>query len=246
MKLVSWNVNGLRACIGRSGWQQLMALDADYVCLQETKMHMWQSDIYTPGYFQVWNSAERKGYAGTLVLTKRAPINVMFGEDTEGRVLILENPEFFLVTVYTPNSKRDFSRLSYRQEWDKKFADTIRRLMQTKPVVVCGDLNVAHTDADVWNAVTCARYPGFQPEEKRGFDGLLATGLADTYRVRHHAATDAFTWWSYQSNGRTRNNGMRLDYFLVDMRLLSRFTDATIYSDIHGSDHCPVGIALEV
>ena len=245
MKLISWNVNGLRAVLNKGALPQVLDEEPDVLCIQETKMLWWQQPITLPGYMQFWNSAVRKGYSGTAIFTRKAPMSVQAGMDDEGRVLILEFANYFLVNCYTPNSKGDFSRLSMRQQWDKDFLAMLKKLEETKPVVVCGDLNCAYRPADVWDEYKCSKYPGCQPEEREGFTSLALAGFMDTYRVAPPNSDSDFTWWSYRYNARSVNHGMRLDYFLASIDFLPKTSNPTIYKHITGSDHCPVGLTVE-
>ena len=250
MKFVSWNVNGLRACLGKGFLDAFAALDADVFCLQETKMQPGQADIDLPGYREYWNSAVKKGYSGTAVFTRREPLSVSYdiGDDAhtgEGRVITLEFEDFFLVTVYTPNSQDELKRLDYRMEWEDAFRAYLLGLDAKKPVVVCGDLNVAHTEIDLKNPKTNRRNAGFTDEERSKFSQLLASGFTDTFRYLHPGLEGAYSWWSYRFHAREKNAGWRIDYFLTSDRLAPRIKDAAIHSDIFGSDHCPVSLVLE-
>ena len=250
MKFVSWNVNGLRACLGKGFLDAFAALDADVFCLQETKMQPGQADIDLPGYREYWNSAVKKGYSGTAVFTRREPLSVSYdiGDDAhtgEGRSITLEFEDFFLVTVYTPNSQDELKRLDYRMEWEDAFRAYLLGLDAKKPVVVCGDLNVAHTEIDLKNPKTNRRNAGFTDEERSKFSQLLASGFTDTFRYLHPGLEGAYSWWSYRFHAREKNAGWRIDYFLTSDRLAPRIQDAAIHSDIFGSDHCPVSLVLE-
>lgn len=250
MKLMSWNVNGFRACLGKGFAEMFDEADADVFCLQETKLQEGQVDFAPEGYHCFWNYAQKKGYSGTAVFTKRNPLSVEYGmgipeHDTEGRVITLEFDEYYFVGVYTPNSQQELARLAYRMSWEEAFSEYLLSLDAKKPVVVCGDLNVAHQEMDIKNAKTNARSAGFTDEERAKFTDLLATGFTDTFRALH-PDTVAYSWWSYRFKARERNTGWRLDYFLASNRLLDRVTDASIHADIFGSDHCPVSLTLDI
>ena len=249
MKLVSWNVNGLRACLGKGFHESLRAMDADVVCLQETKMEQGQAEIDLPGYAEYWNSAEKKGYSGTAVFTRPAPLRVSQGmgqaeHDTEGRIITLEFEAFHLVNVYTPNSQRGLTRLAYRMQWEDAFRAYLKTLDASKPVVICGDMNVAHEEIDLRNPKANRKNAGFTPEEREKMTELLGAGFSDTFRALHPGLESAYSWWSYRSDARERNIGWRIDYFLVSERLMPKVGDAFILPQIHGSDHCPVGLEL--
>ena len=249
MKLISWNVNGLRACLKKGFMESFRALDADIFALQETKMQEGQAILELPGYTQYWNSAEKKGYSGTAVFTRRAPETVTYGigideHDHEGRVITLAFPEFFFVTCYTPNSQRGLERLAYRMTWEDAFRAYLQKLDAEKPVILCGDLNVAHTEIDLKNPKTNHHNAGFTDEERGKFDELLSAGFVDTFRALHPDATGAYTWWSYLRKARLTNAGWRIDYFVTSARLKENIAAATIHADIYGSDHCPVGLEL--
>ena len=249
MKLISWNVNGLRACIKKGFFDYFQGADADMFCLQETKMQPGQAEIETPGYFQFWNSAEKKGYSGTAVFSKREPLSVAYdiGDPAhvgEGRSITLEFPAFYLVTVYTPNAQEGLARLPYRMEWEDAFRDYLQGLDARKPVVVCGDMNVAHEEIDLKNPKTNRGSAGFSDEEREKMTQLLAAGFTDTFRCLHPDLTGAYSWWSYRFKAREKNAGWRIDYFLVSDRLRGQIERAEIFSDIQGSDHCPVGLVL--
>ncbi len=251
MKLISWNVNGIRACINKGFLSFFDESDADIFCIQETKAVSSQVELDTPGYSQFWNSAEKKGYSGTLVLTKEQPINSFYGlgidkHDNEGRVITLEYEKFYLVTVYTPNSKRDLSRLDYREnEWDIDFLSYLIELEKLKPVIFCGDLNVAHKEIDLKNPKNNIRNAGFTAEERKGFDNIVSHGFIDTFRYFNNEG-DNYTWWSYMGGARSRNVGWRIDYFCVSDELKSKLSNAKIHPDILGSDHCPVSIEIDI
>ena len=249
MKLISWNVNGLRACVGKDFEQQFKALNADFFCLQETKMQAGQLDISFPGYTSYWNYADKKGYSGTAIFTKHKPLDVTYGigmdeHDHEGRVITLEMDDFYLVTVYTPNSQDGLRRLDYRMKWEKDFQDYLHRLDRKKPVVVCGDMNVAHEEIDIKNPKTNRRNAGFTDEEREKMTQLLDNGFIDTFRTLYPEQV-TYSWWSYRFRARERNTGWRIDYFLISERLRDRLEDAKIHTEIMGSDHCPVEIDLK-
>ncbi|MEC0668261.1 exodeoxyribonuclease III [Priestia flexa] len=248
MKLVSWNVNGLRACVKKGFMDYFHEVDADLFCIQETKLQEGQIDLVTEGYHQYWNYAEKKGYSGTAIFTKKKPLGVTYGirdfEDLEGRVITLEFEELFVVTMYTPNAKRDLTRLAYRLEWEDAVRSYLIELNQQKPVVFCGDLNVAHTPLDLRNAKSNKGNSGFTTEEREKMTQLLAEGFVDTFRYLHPNQEGMYTWWSYMSTVRERNIGWRIDYFLISEQLKSRLKRADIHSNILGSDHCPVVIEL--
>ncbi len=250
MKLISWNVNGLRACITKGFFDFFEQEDADIFCLGETKMQPGQAQIETPGYHQYWNSAQKKGYSGTAVFTKEEPLSVSYGlgiecHDQEGRVITLEFPQFYLVNVYTPNSKDGLARLDYRMKWEDDFLVHLKALDAQKPVILCGDLNVAHQEIDLKNPKANRKNAGFTDEERGKMTQLLSSGFADTFRTLYPDATDRYSWWSYRFKAREKNAGWRIDYFIVSNRLLPQVEDALIYSDIYGSDHCPVGLLLK-
>ena len=251
MKLISWNVNGLRACVGKGFLEFFRILGADAVCLQETKLQPHQIQLETPGYRQYWNSAERKGYSGTAILTRMDPLTVSYGlgipeHDTEGRVITCEFPAFYLVTVYTPNAQDGLRRIDYRMQWDDAFRDYLLALDRKKPVIVCGDMNVAHQEIDLKNPGPNRGNAGFSDEEREKFSRLLASGFTDTFRLLYPEQTGAYSWWSYRFHARENNAGWRIDYFLVSDRLRERVTAARILQDVYGSDHCPVELELEL
>lgn len=250
MKIISWNVNGFRACLGKGFEDYFTAVDADMFCLQESKMQPGQADFTPEGYHEYWNSAEKKGYSGTAVITKQKPLNVTFGigieeHDHEGRVITAEYEKFYLVTVYTPNSQRELTRLDYRMTWEDAFADFLVALDQKKPVIVCGDLNVAHKEIDLKNPKTNTRNAGFTNEEREKMTELLGRGFVDSFRHMHPDEVDRYTWWSYMRQARDRNVGWRIDYFLVSERIAQNITCAEIDAEILGSDHCPVILEME-
>ena len=249
MKLVSWNVNGLRACLGKGFLDFFSAADADAVCLQETKMHQEQADLELPGYQQFWNSSEKKGYSGTAVFTRVPPLNVTYGigmaeHDSEGRVITVEYEPFYLVNCYTPNAQRELARLEYRMKWEDDFRAYLMSLDAKKPVVLCGDLNVAHQEIDLKNPKTNRRNAGFSDEERAKMTELLAGGFVDTFRALYPDVTGAYTWWSYLRRARDTNAGWRIDYFIVSERLRGAVHDSRIRADVMGSDHCPVELDL--
>ena len=250
MRFVSWNVNGLRACTGKGLCESFNKLDADFFCLQETKMQQGQLDIEFAGYDSYWNYAEKKGYSGTAVFAKHKPLNVTYGigveeHDREGRVITLEMDNFFLVTVYTPNSQDGLKRLEYRMRWEDDFRTYLKNLDAVKPVVVCGDLNVAHEEIDLKNPRTNRKNAGFTDEEREKFSVLLADGFIDTFRWLHPQQV-TYSWWSYRFKAREKNAGWRIDYFLTSQRLRDNIGVAEIHTDIMGSDHCPVELILDL
>ena len=249
MKLVSWNVNGLRACINKGFNDFFTATDADIVCLQETKMQQGQAEVHFPGYEQFWNSAEKKGYSGTAVFTRQQPLSVAYGmgiaeHDQEGRIITLEFADFQLVNVYTPNSQRGLTRLEYRMQWEDAFRDHISRLASKKPVIICGYLNVAHQEIDIKNPASNKNNAGFTQQERDKMTELLESGLTDSFRHLYPERRDAYSWWSYMSNARERNIGWRIDYFLVSSRMDQEIREAAILPEVMGSDHCPVVLEI--
>ena len=249
MKMISWNVNGLRAVMGKGFMDAFTALDADIFCLQETKLQSGQIALALPGYHQYWNYAEKKGYSGTAIFTKREPLSVRYGIgkeefDHEGRVITLEMEDFFFITVYTPNSQDGLARLPYRMEWEDAFLGYLKALEKQKPVVFCGDLNVAHKEIDIKNPKTNIHNAGFTQEERDKMTALLGSGFIDTFRYFHPDAVGAYSWWSYRFHARENNAGWRIDYFIVSEALKDRLEDASIHSEIFGSDHCPVELRL--
>lgn len=249
MKFISWNVNGLRACVGKEFEQQFKDLDADFFCLQETKMQAGQLDISFPGYESYWNYADKKGYSGTAIFTKHKPLNVTYGidideHDHEGRVITLEMEDFYLVTVYTPNSQDGLRRLEYRMKWEDDFQAYLHKLDEKKPVIVCGDMNVAHQEIDLKNPKTNRKNAGFTDEEREKMTQLLSNGFIDTFRTLYPEQV-TYSWWSYRFRAREKNTGWRIDYFLISERLKDRLEDAKIHTEIMGSDHCPVEIILK-
>ena len=251
MKFISWNVNGLRACHGKGFCDAFAALDADFFCLQETKMQAGQLDLQFEGYQSYWNYAEKKGYSGTAIFTRHEPLAVTYGlgieeHDHEGRVITLEMPEFYLVTVYTPNSQDGLRRLDYRMKWEEDFRAYLLRLDEQKPVVVCGDLNVAHQEIDLKNPKSNRQNAGFTDEEREKFSTLLQAGFVDTFRHFFPTLEGAYSWWSYRFSAREKNAGWRIDYFLTSERLRGALQGACIHPEIYGSDHCPVELTLEL
>ena len=251
MKFISWNVNGLRAVVGKNFKEVFEQLDADFFCLQETKMQEGQLDLQFPGYQSYWNYAEKKGYSGTAVFTRHQPLNVTYGigipeHDTEGRVITLEMPSFYMVCVYTPNSQDGLKRLDYRMQWEDDFRAYLLSLDAKKPVLVCGDMNVAHQEIDLKNPKTNHMNAGFTDEEREKFTQLLGTGFTDTWRTLNPDVKDVYSWWSYRFQARAKNTGWRIDFWLVSNRLFPQVTDANILTDITGSDHCPVEVELKV
>ena len=250
MKFISWNVNGLRACMDKGFMDFFKEVDVDVFCLQETKMQKEQASFEFPGYEQYWNSAVKKGYSGTAVFTRVKPLSVEYGlgfeeHDQEGRVITLEFEEFYLVNVYTPNSKKELARLAYRMIWDDAFRSHLQALESKKPVVLCGDLNVAHQEIDLKNPKTNTKSAGFTTEERNKMTELLAVGFVDSFRYLYPDRTEAYTWWSYMFQARSKNAGWRIDYFIVSAKLQEKIVDSLIYSDTLGSDHCPVGLFLK-
>ena len=248
MKLISWNVNGLRACEGKGFSDVFRQLDADFFCLQETKMQPGQLDLAFEGYESYWNSAEKKGYSGTAIFTKHKPLSVSYGlgideHDHEGRVITLEMDAFFLVCCYTPNSQDGLKRLDYRMRWEDDFRAYLQRLDQQKPVILCGDLNVAHEEIDIKNPKTNRHNAGFTDEERQQFSNLLASGFCDTYRTLHPDKVE-YSWWSYRFQARQKNAGWRIDYFVVSERLMPQVAEASIHTEIFGSDQCPVEVEI--
>ena len=249
MKFVSWNVNGLRAAIGKGFMESFEKLDADIFCLQETKLSEGQLDIELKGYSQYWNYAEKKGYSGTAVFTRKEPLNVTYGigvpeHDKEGRVITLEFEDFYFITVYVPNSQRELTRLAYRQEWEAAFLSYILKLEEKKPVIYCGDLNVAHKEIDLKNPSSNHHNAGFTDEERECFSKVLESGYIDTFRYFYPDRKDIYSWWSYMFHAREKNAGWRIDYFVVSEKLKDRLKSASIHSDIMGSDHCPVELEI--
>lgn len=251
MKLVSWNVNGIRACVQKGFLDFFNEADADIFCIQESKMQAGQLELDLPGYYQYWNYAEKKGYSGTAIFTKKEPLNVSYGigveeHDKEGRVITLEFDNFFMITVYTPNSQNELARLSYRMEWEDAFLSYVKKLEETKPVIFCGDLNVAHKEIDLKNPKTNRRNAGFTDEEREKFSIILENGFVDTFRHFYPDMTDIYSWWSYRFSAREKNAGWRIDYFVVSESLKDSLQDAKIHTDIYGSDHCPVSLEINI
>lgn len=251
MKFISWNVNGLRACVGKGFEDIFNNFDADAFCLQETKLQEGQIDFAPEGYFGYWNYAEKKGYSGTAIFTKQEPLSVAYGigieeHDHEGRVITLEFEEFYLITVYTPNSQDGLKRLDYRMRWEADFFSFLKGLEEKKPVIFCGDLNVAHKEIDLKNPKTNRKNAGFTDEERACMTRLLENGFTDTFRLKYPDLTEAYSWWSYRFNARAKNAGWRIDYFIVSEVLNSKVVDAKIHPEIFGSDHCPVELLIEL
>lgn len=251
MRLISWNVNGLRACMNKGFAEVFDTLNADFFCLQETKLQPDQISLELPGYTQFWCSAEKKGYSGTAIFARTAPVSVQYGVgvphlDTEGRMITLEYEKFYLITCYTPNAQRGLARIDHRLEWDQAFREYVKELDQKKPVILCGDLNVAHKEIDLKNPASNRGNAGFSDEERESFSKLLDAGFTDTFRYMHPEVTGAYTWWSYMFHARENNAGWRIDYFLVSDRLKEKVTATPIYNEVMGSDHCPVGLELEM
>lgn len=249
MKLISWNVNGIRACVEKGFKEFFKEIDADIFCIQETKCQPGQIDLEFEGYQSFWNSAEKKGYSGTAIFTKEKPLSVKYGigieeHDQEGRVITLEFEEFYMVTIYTPNSKRELERLEYRQQWEDEIRNYLVTLNQTKPVIMCGDLNVAHQEIDLKNPKTNHRSAGFTDEEREKMTELLDAGFIDSFRYLYPTREEAYSWWSYMRKAREKNVGWRIDYFIVSKDFEDRIKEAKIYPDIMGSDHCPVGLEI--
>lgn len=249
MKFVSWNVNGLRACIGKGFLDYFMGTDADVFCLQETKLSDGQLSLELPGYRLYWNYADKKGYSGTAVFVKEEPVSVTYGVgvpelDTEGRMITLEYPNFYLVTCYTPNAQRELARIDHRLNWDEAFRARLMALDANKPVIVCGDLNVAHKEIDLKNPAANRGNAGFSDQERESFQKTLDLGFTDSFRYLHPEETGAYSWWSYMFHAREKNAGWRIDYFLVSNRAASQIREANIRSEILGSDHCPVELVL--
>ena len=251
-KLVSWNVNGLRACVSKGCFDEFMNKEnPDVICLQETKLQEGQITMDLPGYEEFWNYADKKGYSGTAIFTKEKPISVSYGmgideHDHEGRVITAEYPDYYLVTVYVPNAKEDLSRLEYRQNWEDDFLAFIKKLEEKKPVIYCGDLNVAHKEIDIKNPASNHKNPGFTDEEREKMTELLDAGFTDSFRYKYPDLTDAYSWWSYRFNSRERNAGWRIDYFIVSNGIEDKIEDAKILTEIYGSDHCPVELDINL
>ena len=251
MKIVSWNVNGLRACVRKGFLDYFYEIDADLFCMQEIKLQKGQIDLDLPGYEQYWNYAEKKGYSGTAVFTKRTPLSVTYGfepdeKEEEGRIITLEFPEFYLVNCYTVNARRDLSRLSYRLEWEDRMYDYLLTLDQQKTVIYCGDLNVAHQEIDLKNPKSNEGNSGFTIEEREKMTRLLESGFIDSFRSLYPDKRDAYTWWSYMNRARERNIGWRIDYFILSERLKDQIIDSEIHAHVHGSDHCPILLRIDL
>ncbi len=251
MKFISWNVNGLRAVVNKGFKEIFSSFDADFFCLQETKLQQGQIDLSFDGYQSYWNYAEKKGYSGTAIFTKHTPLSVSYGigieeHDHEGRVITLEYEDFYLVTVYTPNSQNELRRLDYRMRWEDDFLSYIQTLDEKKPVIFCGDLNVAHREIDLKNPSSNRRNAGFTDEEREKMTAILSSGYTDTYRFLYPDAAGVYSWWSYRFNARANNAGWRIDYFIVSDRLKERVEDAVIHTDVFGSDHCPVELDIDL
>ncbi len=250
MKLISWNVNGLRACVGKNFLEFFNEADADFFCLQETKLQEGQIELELPGYEQYWNYAEKKGYSGTAIFTKHTPLSVTYGigveeHDKEGRVITLEYEDYYVITLYTPNSQNELARLPYRMTWEDAFLAYIKKLEEKKPIIFCGDLNVAHKEIDLKNPKTNRKNAGFTDEERGKFSDLLAAGFIDTFRYFYPDMTNIYSWWSYRFSARAKNAGWRIDYFVVSEILKDRLVDAKIHTDVLGSDHCPVELIIK-
>lgn len=251
MKFISWNVNGLRACAAKGFIEFFNDIDADFFCIQETKLQEGQIDFAPEGYYAYWNYAEKKGYSGTAIFTKHKPLSVTYGmgipkHDTEGRIITLEYDDFYFITVYVPNSKRELLRLDYRMEWEDDFRDYVCRLDEKKPVVFCGDLNVAHKEIDLKNPKTNRRNAGFTDEERDKFSLMLDAGFTDTFRFFYPELDGVYSWWSYMFKAREKNAGWRIDYFVTSKRIDDKLMDAKIHTDILGSDHCPVELDIDL
>ena len=251
MKLVSWNVNGLRACMGKGFMDFFKEADADIFCIQESKLQEGQISLELPGYHQYWNYAVKKGYSGTAIFTKEEPLSVSYGlgleeHDQEGRVITLEFPDFYMVTVYTPNSQDGLARLDYRMTWEEEFLKYLKKLEEKKPVIFCGDLNVAHKEIDLKNPKTNRKNAGFTDEEREKFSVLLENGFIDTFRYFYPDLKDAYSWWSYRFHAREKNAGWRIDYFITSKRMNDKLTGAKIHTDVFGSDHCPVELDIDL
>ena len=249
-KLISWNVNGLRACVTKGFLEFFNDIDADIFCVQETKLQQGQIDLDLPGYHQYWNYAEKKGYSGTAMFTKEEPLNVFYGigideHDKEGRVITAEFEKFYAVTCYTPNSQNELKRLEYRMTWEDAFLEYLKKLDSSKPVILCGDLNVAHKEIDLKNPKTNRKNAGFTDEERSKMTALLDSGFTDTFRHFYPEKEQIYSWWSYRFKAREKNAGWRIDYFIASAKLTDRLADACIYPEILGSDHCPVGLTLK-
>ena len=250
-KLISWNVNGIRACVKKGFEESFRALDADFFCLQETKMQAGQLDLEFEGYHSYWNYADKKGYSGTAIFAKEEPLSVKYGMgidefDHEGRLITLEYPTYYVITCYTPNSQDELRRLAYRMQWEDAIRDYLLRLDEKKPILFCGDLNVAHQEIDLKNPKTNTKNAGFTPEEREKMTTLLDSGFIDTFRYFYPDLTAAYSWWSYRFHARENNSGWRIDYFLASERLKDKLKGASIHSEIYGSDHCPVEVLVDL
>ncbi|MDD5879726.1 MAG: exodeoxyribonuclease III [Clostridiales bacterium] len=250
MKLISWNVNGIRACVGKNFMEFFNEVNADIFCLQETKLQENQIDLQLDGYHQYWNYAKKKGYSGTAIFTKKEPLSVMYGinieeHDQEGRVITLEFEDFYMVTVYTPNSQNELKRLDYRMKWEDDFRNYLKELDDKKPVIVCGDLNVAHKEIDLKNPKTNRKNAGFTDEERSKFTELMEAGFIDTFRYFYPDKENIYSWWSYRFKAREKNAGWRIDYFCVSEKLEDRLVSASIHTEVLGSDHCPVELVIK-
>lgn len=250
MKFISWNVNGLRACVGKGFLDFFKEADADIFCLQETKLQAGQIDLELPGFHQYWNYAEKKGYSGTAIFAREEALQVTYGigveeHDHEGRVITLEYPDFYFITVYTPNSQNELARLDYRMKWENDFLAYLKKLEETKPVIFCGDLNVAHKEIDLKNPKTNRNNAGFTDEEREKFTALIDAGFIDTFRYFYPDLEGVYSWWSYRFSARAKNAGWRIDYFLTSASLKDRLQDAMIYNEVMGSDHCPIGLLMK-
>ena len=250
MKFISWNVNGLRACVTKGFLDFFKEVDADIFCLQETKLQEGQIDLNLEGYYDYWNYAQKKGYSGTAIFTKQKPLSVNYGinieeHDNEGRVITLEFEDFYFVTVYTPNSQQELKRLEYRMKWEDDFRNYLKKLDETKPVIMCGDLNVAHKEIDIKNPKTNRKNAGFTDEERNKYTEFLESGFIDTYRYFNPFTEGAYSWWSYRFNARKNNSGWRIDYFCTSKRLEDRLVSAKIHNEVLGSDHCPVELVIK-
>ena len=251
MKLISWNVNGIRACLNKGFLDFFNKENADIFCIQETKMQEGQAELKLEGYYQYWNSAEKKGYSGTAIFTKIKPLNVSYGigieeHDKEGRIITLEFEKFYMVNVYTPNSKRELERLEYRMVWEDEFRKYLLKLNETKPVIMCGDLNVAHKEIDLKNPKTNRHNAGFTDEERNKMTELLNSGFTDSFRYLYPEKENIYSWWSYMFHAREKNTGWRIDYFIVSKLIETKIKEAKIYTEILGSDHCPVGLEIKI
>ncbi len=249
MKLISWNVNGLRACMQKGFADFFTSVDADFFCIQESKLQKGQIDLDLPGYYQYWNYAEKKGYSGTAIFTKRKPLSVSYGigiseHDQEGRVITLEYEDFYMITCYTPNSQNELARLPYRMQWEDDFLTYLKGLDAKKPLILCGDLNVAHEEIDLKNPKTNRKNAGFTDEEREKMTALLSSGFTDTFRYFYPDTEGIYSWWSYRFKAREKNAGWRIDYFITSASLDNKLTDAKIHTDVFGSDHCPVELTI--